>query len=440
MSAVSQPLQTPVEKPELLQPQLTPKKPSSRRRYLWLVILAIVVLAGWAIYARRAANETAAQNAAAAAIRISKVTSGPIERWTRLAGQTAAIDFANVIAPSLRGPESGREMILMDLAKSGAWVTKGTPIAQIDAQSLQDHIDDLADTIETAEADIRKRKAEQAIESENLQQSLRVAKSEADKARLEFSVAEVRTDLERQILKLNLDEADAKYKQLQGDLKQKEISHAADLRLLGITLERHTRHRDRHQRDHKMFSIFAPMDGLVVMSQIFRSGEMAQVQVGDRVFPGQGFMKIVNTKKMRVEGSINQAESSEIRLGQRARVKLDAFPGMELSGFVDGIGALAVSSNRQGYYVRNVPVRVRIEGSDPRLIPDLSASVEIILEQAGSGAIVPLAALRTEGGKTVVYVKNADTFERREVQVGVKNSTHASILGGLSAGQDVRLN
>src|SRR5688572_15719175 len=121
MSAVSQPLQTPVEKPELLQPQLTPKKPSSRRRYLWLVILAIVVLAGWAIYARRAANETAAQNAAAAAIRISKVTSGPIERWTRLAGQTAAIDFANVIAPSLRGPESGREMILMDLAKSGAW-------------------------------------------------------------------------------------------------------------------------------------------------------------------------------------------------------------------------------------------------------------------------------------------------------------------------------
>ena len=217
-------------------------------------------------------------------------------------------------------------------------VKKGTLVAQIDAQTLQDHIDDLGDTIETADSDIRKRKAEQSIEWENLQQSLRVAKSEADKARLEYSAAEVRTDIERQLLKLNLDEAEAKYKQLQGDLKQKQIAHAADLRLLGITLERHTRHRDRHKRDLKLFSVYAPMDGLVVMSQIFRSGEMAQVQVGDRVFPGQGFMKIVNTSKMRVEGSINQTESSEIRLGQRARVRLDAFPGMELSGFVDGIG------------------------------------------------------------------------------------------------------
>ena len=32
------------------------------------------------------------------------------------------------------------------------------------------------------------------------------------------------------------------------------------------------------------------------MSQIWRGNEMGQVQAGDRVFPGQGFMKIVNTQ------------------------------------------------------------------------------------------------------------------------------------------------
>jgi multidrug efflux pump subunit AcrA (membrane-fusion protein) len=392
------------------------------------------------MYWRKTAQETATQTAAFASIRTAKVTSGPLERWTRIAGQTAAIDFVNVTAPSQRGPESGREMILMELAKSGSFVKKGDMVARIDAQTLQDHVDDLSDTIEAAQADIRKRKAEQSIEWENLQHSIRVAKSEADKARLDYSAAEVRTDIERQILKLNLDEAEARHKQLQADVRQKQLAHAADLRLLEITLERHTRHRDRHANDVKMFSIRAPMDGLVVMSQTWRSGEMAQIGVGDRVGPGQTFMKIVNPAKMRVDGTINQAESSEVRLGQRTRIHLDAFPGLQFAGYVESIAALAASSQRQGYYVRNVPVRVRIEGNDPRLIPDLSAGVEIIQDKVDSGVIAPLAGFTQEEGKTVAYVKKASTFERREVQLGLHNTTHTVVLAGLQPGEEIRLN
>jgi HlyD family secretion protein len=441
MSVASQPIHVPVQKPEVVAPPPKPAKPSSGRPFKWLALAVVLIVAGAAIYyARQASQESANRAAAVASVRTAKITSGPLERWTRIGGQTAAIDFANITAPSLRGPEGGREMILMELAKSGSYVKKGTLVAQIDAQTLQDHIDDLGDTIETAEADIRKRKAEQGIESENLQQSLRVAKAEADKARLDYSAAEVRTDIERQLLKLSLDETEARYKQLQADVKQKQLAHAADLRLLSITLERHTRHRDRHKNDLKMFSIYAPMDGLAVMSQTFRSGEMVQVTVGDRVGPGQSFMKIVNTDKMRVEATINQTESSDIRLGQRTHIRLDAFPGLEFPGYVDAVAALASSSQRQGYYVRNVPVRVRIEGHDPRLIPDLSASVEVVLDRVDNGIIAPLAGLKQEDGKTVAYVRKGETFERRDVEVGLHNATHAVVLAGLQPGEDIRLN
>jgi HlyD family secretion protein len=440
MSA-AQPIQAPVQKPEILTPPIRPAKPTSGRPLKkWLILLLVVIIIGGALYWRKAAQQTAAQTAAFASIRTAKVTSGPLERWTRIGGQTAAIDFVNVTAPSLRGPESGREMILMELAKSGSFVKKGTLVARIDAQTLQDHVDDLSDTIEAAQADISKRKAEQSIEWENLQHSIRVAKSEADKARLDYSASEVRTDIERQILKLNLDEADARYKQLQADVRQKQLAHAADLKLLAITLERHTRHRDRHVNDVKMFSIHAPMDGLVVMSQTFRSGEMVQVGVGDRVGPGQGFMKIVDTRKMRVEATINQTESSEVRLGQRTRIHLDAFPGLQFAGHVEGIAALAAGSQRSGYYVRNVPVRVRIEGNDPRLIPDLSASVEIIQDKVDNGVLAPLSGVKSEDGKPVAYVKKGEKFERRELQLGLQNTTHAVILAGLQPGEEIRLN
>ena len=181
------------------------------------------------------------------------------------------------------------------------------------------------------------------------------------------------------------------------------------------------------------------MDGLVVMSQTFRAAN-GQVSVGDRVGPGQSFMKVVNVDKMRVDASINQTESSEIRLGQRTRIHLDAFPGSQFSGHVEGIAALAAGSQRQGYYVRNVPVRVRIEGNDPRLIPDLSASVEVIQDKVDNGLLAPLGGITNEEGKPVAYVQKADGFERRELQLGLQNTTHAVSSRVLQPGEDIRLN
>jgi multidrug efflux pump subunit AcrA (membrane-fusion protein) len=87
-----------------------------------------------------------------------------------------------------------------------------------------------------------------------------------------------------------------------------------------------------------------------------------------------------------------------------------------------------------------VPVRLKIRGSDPRLIPDLSASADIVIEKAEGKILVPRAALRSEGDKTVAYVKKGDTFERREVTLGLQNEIHAVALAGLASGEDVRLN
>ena len=43
-----------------------------------------------------------------------------------MGGQTLAINFANVTAPAMRGPDSNREMILLMTATPGSWVKKGT--------------------------------------------------------------------------------------------------------------------------------------------------------------------------------------------------------------------------------------------------------------------------------------------------------------------------
>jgi HlyD family secretion protein len=437
MSAASHTAPAPVKQQPVLAPRPVQQRPPSGPPWKWIVLLAIVGIA--VVFGYRAATKPAPV-APIVATRTAKVVAGNLARSLRVNGQTSAVDFANITAPAMKGPDANREMVLLTTANPGSWVKKGTLIASIDSQSMQDHVDDLGDTIEAAQADVSKRKAEQAIEWENLQQTIRITKSQVDKTRLDASLGEVRTDIERQLLKLSLDEAEAWHNQAQGDLEFKKASHAAELKILELTLLRHTRHRDRHVKDVEAFKIYAPMDGLVVMSQIWRGNEMGQVQVGDRIFPGQGFMKIVNTKVMQVEGNINQAESSEFRVGQYARIKFDAFPGMEFDGSVHTIGALAAGGFRQSAYIRNVPIRLKIQGNDPRLIPDLSASSDVVIEKAENGLIVPRSAVSEDGDKKFAYVKAGDTFERREVTLGLHNDTHAVALAGLSLGDEVRLN
>ena len=430
----------------VLEPQLAPVPapvpPPEKKSRRWLYVLGIVLIAGvagWLILSRTSQSAPQQTAGAPAAARVAAAATGKIDRIIRVSGQTSAIDFANVTAPMLRGPDSNREMILLKVAPSGSWVKKGQLVAEIDAQSMIDHVDDLGDTIETAQADVRKRRAEQSIELENLIQSVRQAKADMEKAQLDYNASETLTDIQRQLLKLTLDEAQASYKQLQADIAEKKTAHAADIRILEYTLLRHTRHRDRHARDITAFTIHAAMDGLVVMQQIWRGSEMGQVQQGDRLFPGQPFMKIVNTKTMQVEANLNQAESSDFRVGQSARIRLDAFKDLEFDGKVHSIGALAAGGWRNSYYVRTVPLRIAIQGNDPRLIPDLSASADVVIQSASNQTIVPLAALTQENGKDVVYVKSGEAFERREVTTGVRSDTHAAILAGLQAGDVVRL-
>ncbi|MDQ6665480.1 MAG: efflux RND transporter periplasmic adaptor subunit [Acidobacteriota bacterium] len=180
-------------------PPHVPPKPSRKGAWLGLAtVLAILAMAG----AWFATHRPSAATVAYTGLRTVKVAAGPAVRIMRVSGSTAARNFASLTAPMMRGPDSGRSLVLISLAKSGSIVKKGEFIAQIDAQSIKDHVDDINSQVQQAESDIKKRKAEQAIEMENLRQSLRVAKSDLEKAKLDAGAADIRTDIDKEILRL----------------------------------------------------------------------------------------------------------------------------------------------------------------------------------------------------------------------------------------------
>ena len=437
MSAIFNPSPAPAQTPERLAPHPVPPPPAwySRRKWALLVVLTLAVAVAAYFVFRGKPQESAAQ----AAIRTAKVAMGPIETVLRVSGTTAARDFASITAPMMRGPDSGRNLILIQLAAAGTFVKKGDLVAQIDAQPIKDHIDDLDTFVVQAEADIKKRQAEQAIEMETLRQSLRAAQAAWDKAKLDAKASEIRTSIDQELLQLSVDEAAAQYKELQTELGTTEAKQRSEIRILEYTRARHALHRDRHKRDLEKFTIMAPLGGLVVMQSIWRSGDFGQIQAGDQVWPGQPFMKLVNTSSMQLEAGVNQAESEALRIGQTARLSFDAFPDLHLNGRVVAVGAMGVGGWRENYYIRNIPVRVSIQTADARVIPDLSASADVSLGRKERVLVAPLASVESEGGKNIIFVKQQDRFVPRQVELGARNYTQVEILAGLTDGDEVAL-
>jgi len=419
---------------------LAPRTPETRPRRRWWVAAAalavvVVLAAAWTLRP----NPEAKQAAVTAAVRTVKVAPGNIQRTLRIAGTTSARNFANIAAPMMSGPDAGRGLILIYLAPSGAKVKKGELVAQIDAQAAQDHVSDVESQVVQAEADVRKRKAELDIEMEGLQQNLRIAKATLDKARLDAHASEIRTSIDQELLRLAEQEADAQYKEIQKDIVTTRERMRAEMRILQLTYERQVRHRNRHKADIVHFTINSPIDGLVVMQSIWRGGDMGQIQQGDQVAPGQPFAKIVDLSSMQVEANVNQVEAEFIRIGQQATLAYDAFPGLLMKGKVAAVGALAVGGWRQNYYIRNIPVRLSIEGRDERVIPDLSASADVLLSEKDGAVLVPREAVQEANGKPVVFVRQGGAFAPRQVELGETSNTQVAVISGLQPGDEVAL-
>jgi multidrug efflux pump subunit AcrA (membrane-fusion protein) len=359
----------------------------------------------------------------------------------------AAKSFAPIVAPRMRGRESSTfQMVLQKLAPAGSQVKKGDVIAEFDRQWQLQRIDDQQAQVVQAEANITKRKAELAVVRQATLQTLRVAKAEMEKARLDLKTSEVRSAIDAEKLKLVSEETAARYKQLEAEIPLMDQSHAAEIKALEYRRDREKIDRERAERNAERMIVRAPMDGIVVMQTTFRGGQPGTVQEGDQVYPGSLFMQVVDPSTMIVNATVNQSGSHDLRLGQRAEIRLDAYPGQSWPGRLYSIGAMAATSSygfrggSRAEYVRQIPVRFQIDGRDPRIIPDLSASATVLLAEEKDVLLVPREALERRNGEAYARVRRPDGgWERRRVEAGLANGTHVVVRAGLMEGDEIAL-
>jgi hypothetical protein len=300
-------------------------------------------------------------------------------------------------------------------------------------------LDDYRASLEQVESSLRILKANLEVDRKAHEQSILVARADVEKARLDLKTTPVRGAIDAEKLRLAEEEASARLKQLLAEVNFKDVSHAADLKIGELELNESKIELARAQVNADRMLIRAPMNGVTVMSTIVRSGEIGQIQQGDMVFPGQLFMRIVDPSSMIVNASVNQADIEQIRIGARARVRFDAYPDLELPARVYSIGAMPKQGGFRANYVKEVPVVLKLERSDPRVIPDLSASADVVVAREDDAVVAPRESIFQDPGSdtTFAFVKMAAGWERRELELGLASNIAAVVRSGLKPGEVV---
>jgi membrane fusion protein (multidrug efflux system) len=142
--------------------------------------------------------------------------------------------------------------------------------------------------------------------------------------------------------------------------------------------------RDKAALDLQRTDIRAPEGGRISQSDKLLPGNMA--------FIGLPSVSIVSEQDTWIEANFKETQLAKIRVGQPAKVSIDAIPGKSYKARVTGIGAgtgsqfsLLPAQNATGNWVKvtqRVPVRLRLEEVPDRpLVAGWSANVTVDVRQ-----------------------------------------------------------
>lgn len=328
-------------------------------------------------------------------------------------------------------------MVIQELADTGARVAKGAVVASFDRQYQLTRLDDYRDTVTQAEASFRMLKANLDVTRKAYLQSVRTVEADLNKARLDLKTIPVQSAITTETLKLAEEESGARYRQILGEARYVDEIEKSQLRSAEIELKQARNELRRVEANIDRMVVKAPLDGIAVVQPIIRGTEFTTIQPGDQIYPGQLFMKVVDPNSMVVNAFVNQADVESLRVGARAHVRFDAYPDLELPAHVYSVGALGRTGRFRANFLSEIPVALRLDKLDARVIPDLSVSVDVIVEAESGPALAPREALFQESARDNphVFVKGPSGWAKRDVSVGLMNNTVAVIRSGLRPGE-----
>ncbi|HEC20039.1 MAG TPA: efflux RND transporter periplasmic adaptor subunit [Gammaproteobacteria bacterium] len=175
--------------------------------------------------------------------------------------------------------------------------------------------------------------------------------------------------------------------------------------------------------------LLAPFDGVVAKI----NGELGEYVTPSP--PGIATLPtvdLIDDSCMYISAPIDEVDAAKIKLGQAARISLDAFPQKTFAGKIRRIASFVLEIEKQA---RTVDVEADFVHREDyaNLLAGYSADLEIILATRANALRIPTEAL-LESNRVLVYSADDGRLHERKIETGLSNWKLTEVTAGLQEG------
>jgi HlyD family secretion protein len=413
-------------------------------RVLIIIVVAIAVVglaAGFVVTRRRAGGE-----------KPTIVRIEPVERAELIEFVSAPGEIEPKRNVEISAKVSARVVALPHLA--GACVTKGDPnanppvppsiLVQLDSKDLESSLRSAQASRDAQAAQIEVEKARNASQKAGLigtAAKLEQAKTDFQRQGRLVATNDI-SQAEFDQARLKVDELQAQYESAVHTLQSSELN----LKVLEYNLEAADARIAQAVEALSYTTITSPIDGTITRIEA-EVGEMAIV--GTMNNPGTVIMEVGDLSEMLVVAQVDESDVGKLRVGQKARVNIQAWPDKVFAGVVQTI---ALSQKRGTDGSKYYATEVLLIDPNEQVFTGMTADVDIEVATHKDILVLPSQAvlgrkvdelpveirdkLREEEKKkaytSVVYCCRDGKAIATPVKIGASNTTHTVILDGIA--------
>ena len=337
-------------------------------------------------------------------------------------------------------PRIGGSLKIVHLWPEGTKVEIGDLILQFDPAEFEREMLDREGRLEQALSDFAKSQAERKLRLATIKRKIEQQIAQRQLAELNQERQKFASVVDQEQSNINLERAIRSLEEARQESIAQEVINRVDQRKHELNINRKQERYNRALRNYERTSIKAAKPGIVVYRKIWKRGfdKESKIAIGDQVWGGRALLDIPDMSMMQVRCLIGEMDIGRMREGQRAFIRLEAFPGPVFTGIVSELAAMA-SPQPGAPDIRVFELMIDIDEQDDRLKPGMSAEVEIILERIPNVLSVPLSAIVDRNGNPTVYRFEGGQFNEVPVELGQENATSVIVSSGLSTGDLVAL-
>lgn len=349
-------------------------------------------------------------------------------------GEIEALNSINISSPNL--PWRFGNLKIADIVIDGSEVKAGDTLITFDPSEVRKAILDYEDRLVVSNAELEKMLAQHELEMEELNADYEVTRISHEITRMQLESAAHESDIKRREIKVNLDKADISLNRAKEQIENRRKIQIEEVKQKRLSIRQdEERLQEAHRTLNKLF-VVAPAPGIAIISHNWSTNN--KFQVGDQCWSSQQLIQLPDLSKVKAKVYINEVDISQITKGLKVQVRPDAFSDSTFTGYVATVANLAQNKDNRSS-IKVFPVEIIVNEYNKNLLPGLTVSCRIIVDEIPDVKYIPLEALHVVGDKNYVYKQSVGGYDRVEVQVGHTNSDYVVIESGLDRGDKVAL-